>query len=120
MDFIFLIVSSIIILACFYFIVSPFFTGKAEVKEGNISEEDTLSIEAVYGAVNELEMDYLMKKISEEDYMSLKEQYQLLAANLMKQGEKKTRNVPKDNAQSDKAELELLAQLQKLRKQKGR
>lgn len=122
MNILFLIVSSIIIIACFYFIISPFFTVKAEVKDSNgTSEEDVLPIEAVYGAVNELEMDYLMKKISEEDYLGLKEQYQLLAAGIMKQGEKqKKKNTSKGDSHSDTVELEILAELQKLRKQKGR
>lgn len=121
MNILFLIASSIIIIACIYFIVSPFFTVKAEGKNSNdISGEDVLPIEAVYGAVNELEMDYLMKKISEEDYLSLKEQYQLLAAGIMKQGEKKTKNTSKESSHSDTVELEILAELQKLRKQKGR
>ncbi|MDQ0154105.1 hypothetical protein [Robertmurraya andreesenii] len=119
MDFIFLIASSIMILTCLYFIISPFFTGK----EGKLTEantgEDTFTLEAIYGAVNELEMDYLMKKISEADYTSLKEQYQLLAAGMMKQGQTKKKQSNTKRG-SDKVELEILAELQKLRKQKGR
>lgn len=120
MEIVYLILSSIIILACFYFIVAPFFSTKSKRAVIVENEEETLSLEAVYGAVNELEMDYLMKKINETDYKSLKEQYQLLAATMMKQGEKQKKNHSKTNVKADEVELEILTELQNLRKQKGR
>lgn len=120
MDYIFLIASSVIILACLYFIVSPFFTEKGESQVLLANGEEGLSLEAVYGAVNELEMDYLMKKVKEQDYIKLKEQYQILAAGLMQQDEipKKKQNSAQKKA--NQVELELLDELQKLRKQRGR
>lgn len=120
MEYIYLISSSVIILACFYFIVSPFFTTKEKGRVSRENEEETLTLEAVYGAVNELEMDYLMKKIKEVDYQNLKEQYQLLAASMMKQSEKQKRTKGKASTEVDKVELEILTELQKIRKQKGR
>lgn len=120
MDYIYLILSSIIILACLYFIISPFFSTKTKGALMIDNEEETLTLEAVYGAVNELEMDYLMKKIKETDYKNLKEQYQLLAANLMKQSEKQKKITSKVDLETDKVELEILTELQNLRKQKGR
>lgn len=120
MDYVYLILSSIIILACFYFIVSPFFSTKTKGALMVENEEETLTLEEVYRAVNELEMDYLMKKIKDTDYKSLKEQYQLLAASMMKQGEKQKNKVSKTNSEADKVELEILAELQNLRKQRGR
>lgn len=120
MNYIFLIASSIMILTCLYFMASPFFTTKEEKREKHESEEEALTLEAIYRAVNELEMDYLMKKINENDYTSLKEQYQLLAAGMMKQKDTRKKNQATVKGDSDKVELEILAELQKLRKQKGR
>lgn len=119
MNVIFLIASSIMILTCLYFMASPFFTTKEEKRQKH-SEEEALTLEAIYRAVNELEMDYLMKKINENDYTSLKEQYQLLAAGMMKQKDTRKKNQATVKGDSDKVELEILAELQKLRKQKGR
>ncbi|MDF1506807.1 hypothetical protein PZE06_01285 [Robertmurraya sp. DFI.2.37] len=118
MIYIFLIISSFIILACIYFILSPFFLTKKNDGEKVDGIEDEVTLEAIYRAVNELEMDYLMKKVNEEHYLQLKEEYQLLAANMMKQMgvKKKKRSQPKH---TDHLELELLAELHKLRKQEG-
>lgn len=119
MEYIYLFASSVIILTCLYFILSPFFLVKAENAGVHNPHEKSVILEDIYEAVNELEMDYLMKKITEKDFNQLKEQYQLLAANLMKQeiGIKTKKTIKKD----DKAvELEILHELQQLRKQKGR
>lgn len=118
MDYVFLIAGSIVILTCFYFIISPFFTNnvtqEAVVEQG----EDNMTLEQVYGAVNELEMDFLMKKITHEDFEKLKEQYQLLAAELMKKGPNTIRT-GRSSKQADDVEEEILRELKKLRRQKG-
>lgn len=121
MDYLFLIVSSVLILACLYFVISPFYLMKQEVALGNEYDQG-LNIESVYEAVNELEMDYLMKKIKKEDFLQLKEQYQVLAQELMaeerqligKKGKEK-----KHSSNEKKIELEILHELQKMRKLKG-
>ncbi|WP_210364843.1 hypothetical protein [Bacillus sp. REN3] len=118
MDYVFLIAGAIVILTCFYFIVSPFFTTAEKHSERAVVEEETLTLDQIYSAVNELEMDYLMKKITAEDFGRLKEQYQLLAAELMKTGmDGKKPAGSRENG--DEAEAEILRELRKLRKQKG-
>lgn len=117
MDYVFLIAGSIVILTCFYFIVSPFFSNSEEHAAGT-EQEDEMTLEQVYGAVNELEMDFLMKKITSEDFEKLKEQYQLLAADLMKK-ETITIKTGKSNKQMDEVEDEIRRELKKLRRQKG-
>lgn len=119
MEIVYLLAGSAIILTCFYFIVSPFFSTNRETAPGFEQWDGTLTLDSVYGAVNELEMDYLMKKIKEKDFLQLKEQYQLLAAELMKH-ESKPKSKENAASHSKEAELELLRELQKLRKQKGR
>lgn len=117
MDYVFLIAGSIVILTCFYFIVSPFFTSGGELAAGTETGEGKLTLEQVYGAVNELEMDFLMKKITNEDFEKLKEQYQLLATALMK---KEAASITsRKSIKTDDAEDEILRELKKLRSTKG-
>lgn len=118
MDYVFLIAGSLVILTCFYFIISPFFAGQDVQLARTENEEEKLTLDQVYGAVNELEMDYLMKKITADDFEKLKDQYQLLAAELMKE-ESSQKKKPASKKAADDAEAEILRELQKLRKQKG-
>jgi flagellar biosynthesis protein FliP len=117
MDYVFLIAGSIMIITCFYFIVSPFFS-KNEEQPGARQNEETMTLDQVYSAVNELEMDFLMKKITSEDFEKMKELYQLLAADLLKK-DNKAPKTEKSKKQSDGAEDEILRELRKLREQKG-
>ncbi|PLR98213.1 hypothetical protein [Bacillus sp. T33-2] len=119
MDFILLIAGAAVIITCFYFIVSPFFAGNRGEAAAKETGEERLTLDMVYGAVNELEMDYLMKKVNEKDFVQMKEQYQLLASEIMKQ-ESKPKSAAASKNRSDQAELEILRELQKLRKQEGR
>jgi hypothetical protein len=125
MDYVFLIIGSLVIITCFYFIISPFFSSGESQTAGTEAEGKKLTLEQVYSAVNELEMDFLMKKITRDDFEKMKENYQLLAADLLKeetetlkQGKTK---LPKGKAkmQADEAEEEILRELKKLRQQKG-
>lgn len=118
MDSVFLFVTSIVILTCVYFIVAPLYRTKGDLARFGINEEGP-TLEAVYSAVNELEMDLLMKKISEEDFQQLKEQYQHLAVEIM--DEERNTNIRQQKTMENKEiELELLQELQKLRTEKGR
>ena len=123
MDYLFLIIGSLVIITCFYFIISPFFSS-GEVPAAEMETEgDKLTLEQVYSAVNELEMDFLMKKITREDFEKMKEDYQLLAAEMLKeeaQGRKgKHLSETKKKIKDAEAEAEILRELKKLRQQKG-
>jgi hypothetical protein len=123
MDYLFLIIGSLVIITCFYFIISPFFSSGEKPAEGMETEGDKLTLEQVYSAVNELEMDFLMKKITREDFEKLKENYQLLAAEMLKeetQG-RMEKQLPesKKKLKDAEAEAEILRELKKLRQQKG-
>ncbi|RSD27828.1 hypothetical protein [Mesobacillus subterraneus] len=125
MDYVFLIAGSLMIITCFYFIISPFFSASEEQPAGKAETDERLTLEQVYSAVNELEMDFLMKKITHEDFEKLKEQYQLLAAELLKEETKHKKlkhphaAVGKTKKAADEAEAEILRELKKLRNQKG-
>ncbi|MGA8942803.1 MAG: hypothetical protein WB502_08840 [Thermoactinomyces sp.] len=123
MDFVWLIVSAMMVLICFYLIVSPFFKAEGTMAHGGerkAEAEEALTLDTIYKAANELEMDFLMKKMAEPDYLQLKEQYQLLANDLIRQERKVTGKTGKTDMQNQEIELEILAELQKMRKQKGR
>lgn len=118
MEIVYLLIGCAIILTCFYFIMTPFFSANRGEDAESEKWEGTVTLDSVYGAVNELEMDFLMKKIQEKDFLQLKEQYQLLAAELLKQ-ESKPKVKAKQDRKLEEAELELLRDLQKLRKRRS-
>ena len=60
-----------------------------------------------------------MKKVNERDFLLLKDQYQLVAAELGKKDGNKPHHLSVSR-QAEEAELELLRELQSLRKQKGK
>jgi hypothetical protein len=126
MDYVFLIIGSLVIITCFYFIISPFFSAGEVPDAGVETESEKLTLEQVYSAVNELEMDFLMKKITREDFEKLKESYQLLAAEMLKEeteglklGKAKYLAEGKKKKKDAEAEAEILRELKKLRQQKG-
>ncbi|MCM3575791.1 MULTISPECIES: hypothetical protein [Mesobacillus] len=126
MDYVFLIIGALVIITCFYFIISPFFSAGEVPAEGVEAESEKLTLEQVYSAVNELEMDFLMKKITREDFEKLKENYQLLGAEMLKeetevlkQGKAKHLSESKKRLKDAEAEAEILRELKKLRQQKG-
>ncbi|MBT2638395.1 hypothetical protein [Bacillus sp. ISL-39] len=126
MDYVFLIIGTLVIITCFYFIISPFFSAGEVPASGVETESEKLTLEQVYSAVNELEMDFLMKKITREDFEKLKENYHLLAAEMLKeeteglkQGKSKQLPESKKKKKDAEAEADILREIKKLRQQKG-
>jgi hypothetical protein len=115
-DTIFLIAGSVITILCFYFIAAPFYSKKEARQKNQPKLEDEMSIELIYAAVNELEMDYLMKKMTKEDFQQMKMRYQMMAAELMKFEEKQVRH---DHPVPLEIDREILIELRNIRKKKG-
>lgn len=105
MNFVYLIICSIMVLICFYFIISPFFGPKEKIEFSKTNQENSITLDAIYATVNEMEMDLLMKKMAEEDFHRLKQQYQFLASEIMK----------KEKKEKTKIEMEIMKELQKIR-----
>lgn len=116
-DYVYLIVGSMVTIICFYYIAAPFFERDRQDRVTRMESEPVLSIEYIYSAVNELEMDYLMKKISENDFNLMKHRYQIMAAELLKMEEEHVQIQTTNRAGIDQ---DILMELQKIRKQKGR
>lgn len=119
MDYIYMIISSIVVISCFYFIIAPFFSNEKWKTDMSETNEAELPVDMIYSAVNELEMDFLMKKISKEDFETMKAHYHSLAAGYLKTEQNKKIKEPKvKRVKNDEAEREILNELNKLRNSK--
>jgi len=119
MDYIFLFLGSIIVITCFYFIISPFFTSDGENYSHSKEIEAEMPLEMIYAAVNELEMDFLMKKLPKDDFERMKSQYHTLAAGYLKSETKQHGSKPKGNRDMNSIDREILNELNEIRKKKG-
>ncbi|NMD72160.1 hypothetical protein HHO41_17940 [Bacillus sp. DNRA2] len=116
-DYVYLLVGSMVTMICFYFMAAPFFKREGAVSQALAGHEQEISIELIYAAVNELEMDFLMKKITEADFLHLKQRYQMMAAEYLKMEEQQIR------IETDAApyiDEDILLELQEIRNKKGR
>lgn len=118
MDYIFLAVGTVIIITCFYFVIAPFFSNKVE-SFASIGQDSTTPLEDIYRIMNDLEMDYLMKKISQLDYERLKGDYHLLAAEYMNQNES-VQEATSRKSYSKQVDQEILRELELVRNKRGR
>lgn len=115
------IVSLLILAFCLYLVITPLLKPKQSAKEfGNIEEEfDEITIQNVYATLNELEMDYNMQKLSDEDYQKLKSEYEHLAAALIAKEKKQEKADKNDKNLAMDIESEIEEELKKLRKERG-
>lgn len=120
MEYTFLIISAVVIITCVYFVISPFFAKEEVVADGMNSASKGKTIEAIYGAVNELEMDFLMKKISEDDFTEMKNKYQSMAAELLSKEREIGANSKQKHQSEDEIDEELLKELEAMRRSKER
>ena len=59
---------SIMVLICLLVFISPFFRPKEKIEFFLRKQENSVTLDAIYATVNEMEMDLLMKKMAEEDF----------------------------------------------------
>jgi hypothetical protein len=114
MDILFLIIGSFVTIICFYLIVSPFYNQKTKTSSIYQKQQDRVSVEMIYSAVNELEMDFLMKKIPEVDFQEMKERYQIMAADYF-QLEDQPFYKQKETVDHSKIDHEILLELKNIR-----
>jgi Fe2+ or Zn2+ uptake regulation protein len=116
------IVSLLILAFCLYLVITPLLKPKQKtVQVKDIEEEfDGITLPSVYATLNELEMDYNMKKLSDEDYQRLKSEYEHLAAELIAKEKRKDEKTDKNHQNLVKdIESEIEEELAKLRKERG-
>jgi hypothetical protein len=114
-----IVLSLLIVAFSLYLVVTPLLR-KNDIPLPVTIKDDTeeISIQNIYATLNELEMDYHMKKLSDEDYEKLKAQYERYAAELLEKEKKKESKVANDSAVKD-IEAEIEEELAKLRKERG-
>lgn len=116
-EYIFMVISALVIITCVYFVIAPFFAKNEVVTEGGEQLQEETTIESIYRAVNELEMEFLMKRISEESFQQTKEKYESMAAILLNEERKKERKRKhkKEENVSD-IEAEIMKELEAMRR----
>jgi hypothetical protein len=113
------ILSVLIIAFSLYLVITPLLrknNTKLSVKV--VDDTDEISIQSLYATLNELEMDYNMQKLSEEDYKKLKAQYERHAAELL-ENQKKRESITGNDSFVKDIEAEIEEELAKLRKERG-
>ncbi|SDZ67161.1 hypothetical protein SAMN05421736_12917 [Evansella caseinilytica] len=125
-------VASILIIGlCVYLVAQPFFSQKRAWNPEKMKDDlDELSKEHLFATINELEMEFNMGKLPEEDYRKLKGHYEKLAAEKLKEesvlltDSADSRPQVADGAEmtmDEEIELEIAEELQKMKqKRKGR
>jgi hypothetical protein len=102
-----LIGTVILVLICLFLILSPFFkfsfTNSFFQQDGSESYNEKSGL---MSTINEIEFEYQMKKISEEDYLSLTKKYETMIAKLMKEEEKINEEVDLKLLKEVEAEIE--------------
>ena len=82
-------VFTVILIGAFsvYLVISPFFKSNSAKLLDNIQTDEAEQLDKIplYATLNELELDYHMGKLSEEDYKNLKWQYESVLSKLIKE-----------------------------------
>lgn len=116
------IITSVLIVAfCLYLVIVPLLKRKEATPAIKMKDDtEDITIQNVYATLNELEMDFHMKKLSEEDYQKSKAQYERLAAELLEKEKKKAnKKGTSSDAVAKDIEAEIEEELAKLRKERG-
>ncbi|NSL50230.1 hypothetical protein [Calidifontibacillus erzurumensis] len=73
-----IIASFLLFIFCLYLVLSPFMekSEMTSLENSKANDLDEISQEELYAVLNELEMDYKMNKLSEDDYKGMKRLYE--------------------------------------------
>lgn len=82
-----MVFTAVLVLGCLFLILSPLFKWDAYLQFGIKSADSASMKEALFTTLNEIEFEYKMDKISENDYKILKGQYESQIAAIMKADE---------------------------------
>jgi hypothetical protein len=114
-----MIASAVLVLVCLYLVIAPFFKNESTEYQASIDISAHENKAALMTTLNEIEFEYKMSKISDEDYKKLKKQYELLIADLLKQEDKMVeQEMDQDVLKEVEAEIEM--ELLKRKEEQGR
>lgn len=81
-----IISTAAIVLLCMYLIISPYLRRNEHGKindADNHHNEETVDMKALMATLNEIEFDFISRKISEKDYHRLSRQYESMISRAM-------------------------------------
>lgn len=78
--------TAVLALGCLFLILAPLFKWDAYLQQSEDSNAVSLK-ESLFTTLNEIELDYKMDKMTEDDYKKLKKQYEIEISRIMKDEE---------------------------------
>ncbi|WML47556.1 hypothetical protein RCG23_19435 [Neobacillus sp. PS3-34] len=113
-----MVFTAVLVLGCLFLILSPLFKWDAYLQFGIKSADSASMKEALFTTLNEIEFEYKMDKISENDYKILKGQYESQIAAIMKADEQAAEKLV-DKGLMAEIENEIEVAMQGHKKKKG-
>ncbi|WP_017755884.1 hypothetical protein [Calidifontibacillus oryziterrae] len=125
MDMISIIASIILVLGCLYIVLSPLIGRNNGIGTDHdfskVASDDQISKQELYATLNEIEMDYKMNKLSEDDYKKMKKAYELMVAEIISKEQKHSGKKGSQRESADfikNVEDEIDQELEALRKER--
>jgi hypothetical protein len=86
-----IIAAAILVLGCLYLVISPYLRADSlRLTDKGMEEDEQNERNALLSTLNEIELDFKMKKISEADYKKLANHYESMLVTQMKRLEEST------------------------------
>jgi len=116
-----MVFTAVLVLCCLFLILAPLFKWDAYVQLHSNEQDSASGKEVLFSTLNELEFEYKMEKISENDYKKLKKQYESQISKVMKTDELKSgKTVDASILAEVEREIEATMKLNKEKKEGGR
>lgn len=116
-----MVFTAVLVLSCLFLILAPLFKWESYVQLHSNEQDSALGKEVLFSTLNEIEFEYKMDKISENDYQKLKKQYESQIAKIMKTDELKVeKTVDPEILAEVEREIEATMKLNKDKKEGGR
>ncbi|WP_144061498.1 hypothetical protein [Bacillus sp. 1NLA3E] len=116
-----MVFTAVLVLSCLFLILAPLFKWDSYVQFHSNEQNSAIGKEVLFSTLNELEFEYRMEKISENDYKKLKKQYESQISKVMKTDELKAEKTVDPSILAEvEREIEATMKLNKEKKEGGR
>lgn len=110
-----IIIVTIILIGALFLVIRPFFDKRQTWDTEAIEDDlDDVTLTGIYATINELDMEYEMGKLSEQDYQHMKQKYEALAIEELRSQEQANANL--QVAPGDDFEAQIERELEEMRK----
>ncbi|ADH98823.1 hypothetical protein [Salisediminibacterium selenitireducens] len=110
-----IIAGTMLVLVTLYLVIRPFFSQEKLWETERIEDDlDDVTLTGIYATMNELDMEYEMGKLAEDDYRSMKRNYEALAIEELRKQEQADDGV--EETTDDVFEAEIERELEEMRK----